>query len=495
MVNKRRRKKELLQALNEASDYPQWLDAARALDELNGALAWRATESSRFYDYRNIRKRLNRLRALRKKGDNHGLLFALNEGIHGNMGGMGRPLLYNRAYTGTKILIEEYVDEISSALVYLADLDDPEISFSEKLDFFRRASHCYGRTALMLSGGATLATFHIGVIRALLEQQLVPTVLSGSSAGALVAAVLGTHHDDELKEMLQPHRLIVKASQEASILERLLMQQKGALTAKDLRRNIARLIPDLTFQEAFELTGRKINVSVAPADVHQTSRLLNAVASPNVLIRSAVLASTAIPGVFPPVTLQARNAQGKRQTYLPGRQWVDGSMTDDLPAKRLSRLYGVNHFIVSLVNPLALPFARRQKDEEQTLLSLAGQIGHYAVRESLQAYQNFSRRYISGWKNFNLGLNTLHSLMDQQYSGDINIVLDLWHVKPLKFLAELTEDEASTLIAAGEQATWPKIAMIRNCTRISQTLDQILERYDTREHQLLEETDATAGSN
>ena len=35
----------------------------------------------------------------------------------------------------------------------------------------------------------------------------------------------------------------------------------------------------------------------------QKSRLLNAIASPNVLIRSAVMASCAIPGVFPPVVM------------------------------------------------------------------------------------------------------------------------------------------------------------------------------------------------
>jgi predicted acylesterase/phospholipase RssA len=48
---------------------------------------------------------------------------------------------------------------------------------------------------------------------------------------------------------------------------------------------------------------------------------------------------------------------GKRVPYLPGRKWVDGSVTHDLPSKRLSRLYGVNHHIVSQANPLITPFA------------------------------------------------------------------------------------------------------------------------------------------
>ncbi len=478
-------RRELEKQLADAESYAEWYEIADTLDEPSKAKAWRQKEESRFYDYRSIRRRLERLRRLRKKKDNRGLLFALNEGIHGNMGGIGRPALYMRAYTGTKILITDYVEEVSDALVHLANVNDTDISFSDKLDFFRRASHCFGRSALMLSGGATLATFHVGVLKVLLEHNLIPAVISGSSAGALVAAVAGTHSDQELAELFQSSELIVQASREANLLERLLMQPQSKISTADLKKNIARLVPDLTFQQAFELTGRKINISVAPADVHQTSRLLNAVASPNVCIRSAVMASTAIPGVFPSVALRAKDEDGRTKPYLSNRRWVDGSMSDDLPAKRLSRMYGVNHFIVSMVNPLALPFAKREKDEEKNLLTLAGQIGHYAVKESLHAYRGFSRRYIPNWKRTNLGLNTLHSLIDQKYLGDINIVLDLWHVQPLKFLSELSQDEANTLVLAGERATWPKIPMIENCTRISGVLDDILEDYDAREHTLL----------
>ena len=38
--------------------------------------------------------RLRALQEYREKGDDEGLLFALNEGIHGNMGGMGKSILY-----------------------------------------------------------------------------------------------------------------------------------------------------------------------------------------------------------------------------------------------------------------------------------------------------------------------------------------------------------------------------------------------------------------
>jgi TAG lipase / steryl ester hydrolase / phospholipase A2 / LPA acyltransferase len=64
--------------------------------------------------------------------------------------------------------------------------------------------------------------------------------------------------------------------------------------------------------------------------------------SPNVYVRAAVMASCAVPGVFPPVMLMAKNQHGERQPYLPTRKWVDGSIADDLPAKRLQRLYRTN---------------------------------------------------------------------------------------------------------------------------------------------------------
>ena len=50
----------------------------------------------------------------------------------------------------------------------------------------------------------------------------------------------------------------------------------------------------------------------------------------------------------------AKNTRGERLPYVASRKWVDGSIADDLPAKRLARLYGVNHFITSQTNPVVL---------------------------------------------------------------------------------------------------------------------------------------------
>jgi len=470
---------ELAERLDGAESYAQWSEAAQRHDELSGALRWRQRDQSSRYDYAQIRLRLDRLRALRVKQDYQGLLFTLNEGIHGNMGGMGRGSLYQRAKFGTKTLIEQYIEEICDSLVTLAELDDSIIGINEKLDFFYRANICYGRSALMLSGGGVLGFYHMGVVKTLVEQRLLPRVISGSSAGSLVAGIVGTHNDSELEEFYTPSLVRTEAQREASVLARL-FGGGGQIDITELRDIIARLIPDLTFQEAYHLTGRQISITVAPAEPHQRSRLLNAITSPNVFIRSAVEASCAVPGVFPPVMLMAKNVHGEAQPYLPSRRWVDGSIADDLPAKRLSRLYSTNHFIVSMINPLITPFLNPQGSENRSRLRRAlGELGVGVSREVLNFYRGVVQKDGERWPRLNLLVNGIHSLIDQDYSGDVNIVPKFRWYNPSKLISHLSEEELLDLMRAGEQATYPHVETIRTCTRISRLMEEILERFES----------------
>jgi NTE family protein len=102
--------------LIKASTYDEWTKAAMAQDERMGGAKWRRTDKSTLYDYEVIKRRLEEVRALRASGDPHRLLFYLNEGIHGNMGGMGNPALYHRSRFGTKDLITSYINELGEAL-------------------------------------------------------------------------------------------------------------------------------------------------------------------------------------------------------------------------------------------------------------------------------------------------------------------------------------------------------------------------------------------
>jgi len=464
--------------IDKATTYDEWSKAAQKMDDASGASDWKKEDRSTRFDHKSIRIRLERLRKVRESGDPHEVLFTLNEGIHGNMGGMGHHNLYTVAKFGTKNLIVEYIDEIIDALHFIAKVPDSEISFHEKLDFFNRASHCYGRSALMLSGGGAIGPFHLGVTKALMEQSLLPSVISGSSAGSFVAAVIGTHTDEELKEFFDPANLVRTSDR---FVESNMAPLRGnqRIGLEHLKEQIADWVPDMTFQEAFEKTGRHINISVAPAEIMQTSRLLNATTSPNVFIREAVQASCAIPGIFPPVVLAAKNAAGERQKYLPQRRWVDGSVTDDLPAKRLSRLYGVNHFIVSLINPIVL-WSVTDPMEGKGVAAQTWDIYQRGVKEWLRATQPITMRLTRNLYPLNLLLKMSYSVATQNYSYDVNIMPRRKFWDPRKLLSVLSEEETRYLITEGEAATWPKIEMIRNSSKISAVLDKILVDYEHR---------------
>jgi predicted acylesterase/phospholipase RssA len=189
------------------------------------------------------------------------------------------------------------------------------------------------------------------------------------------------------------------------------------------------------------------------------------------------MASCAVPGVFPPVILSARNVYGDSQPYLPARKWVDGSISDDLPAKRLGRLYSTNHSIVSMVNPIVLPFLNSGIAKSR-LLSAAGKWGVELTREALNLYRQQVQRQVGEWPRFNWFMNMVHSLLDQNYSGDINIVPHFRLTDLTKVLSHITEDEMMMLMKEGEAATWPEMRAIETCTKISRTLDDILERFE-----------------
>ncbi len=476
-MSNKRKLKALTAVMESATSYDQWRAAAIEHDELSGMADWREVEQTDLYDHAQIRLRLDRLRNLRARDDYQGLLFALNEGIHGNMGGMGKSVLYRMAKFGTKRLIEEYIAEIDASLRLIAELDDDVIPVQQKVEFFYRCNVCFGRSALMLSGGGALGFLHLGVINVLVEQGLLPRVISGSSAGSLVAGVLACHLDSEMEAFREPSLIQSEVKREASFFRRLFMGAGPHMTTEDLEQLIERLVPDMTFEEAYAKTGRQVSITVAPAEPHQRSRLLNAVTSPNVYIRSAVMASCAVPGVFPPVMLMAKNVHGEPQPYLPGRRWVDGSVADDLPAKRLSRLFSTNHYIVSMVNPIATAFI--SKDEDRGALArAAGTLGVGIGREVLNFYRDLAQKRGDNWPRFNMIVHGMHALLDQEYTGDINIVPSFRMANPARLLSHLDEKELLNLIGFGEQACFEKVEAIRRCTSISRTIEEILYRFE-----------------
>lgn len=477
-AKKRRRK-----GMAAATSYDEWKVAAIAYDKRSGLTSWKADDRSEAFDYTSIRRRLDRLRKLRKKKNYAGVLFALNEGVHGNIDGMGRAELYKKAKFGTKQLIVDYVDEVAEALKLIASPAADDIPRKERMDFFHRAQHCNGCSALMMSGAGSLLFFHIGVVKALWQQGLLPDILSGSSGGAIVGSLVSAQNDKDLENIFDPANLVQEIERDQSLFRHLEALKPSIATADEVRAVLERLIPDLTFLEAYKRTGRHLNVSIAAAERHQTSRLLNAITTPNVYIRDAIMASAAVPGFFPPVALTAKNDLGERQAYMPSRKWVDGSLSHDLPAKRLARLYGANHFIVSQVNPHIFPFIT-DTTGEQGLMSTIKLAGKRTVREWINATASIMQKPLSLSPAASRVTSVALGIINQDYVGDINILPDKRFFNPLKLLAHRSTEEIIELIEMGEKATWPKIEMIRVQTKISRTLSTILKDFDRRAPQV-----------
>ncbi len=473
------RLKKLQLVIDKAENYSEWREAAIEYDIASGMSEWQRRQVSSLYDHQLIRSRLSRLRDLRRQNEDTSLLYSLNEGIHGNLGGMGKFALYQKAKFGTKHLITDYIDEIVASLIHIAD--SSSIGFANKLDFFRRASHCFGRSALMLSGGATQGIFHIGVVKALFEQNLLPNVISGSSAGSIMAAVLATHSDDELDELLSMDS--IKLETMKFLGWRKIFKGDPLMDAGHLENAVATHVPDITFEEAFEKTKRRVNISISPAQYQHESRLLNSITSPNVFIRKGVMASCAVPGIYPPVTLTAKNIDNETHPYNPTRQWIDGTITDDLPAKRLSRIYGVNHYIASQINPHVLPFIT-EKGAEKPMTHVIGEFTAKSVKHIVGNFLHQGREKIKS-PSIGIILTQLHAMVAQDYSADITIYPDHRLTNPMKLFVDPSDEEIAGLIKAGERATWPKLEMIRNCTKISRALDSILDDLEKEEYQRL----------
>jgi TAG lipase / steryl ester hydrolase / phospholipase A2 / LPA acyltransferase len=467
--------RELKRELRNAVDYRSWREAAGELDSRTGLNDWKEDDTSDHYDWRLIRSRLRQIRQMREDGQYTKLFYHLRQGLHWNLGNLGNPELYGVAQLGTKQLVAEYVNEVSAALEALVDLDHPQIPHHEKLRFFHELAQSYGRSALMLSGGATLGLFHVGVVKALYREGVLPSVMSGSSAGSVVAATVGTRSADEVEDLLDPENAYYSFWRILPL--RHILRSGGLMDQSQLKRAIAKNVKDLTFEEAHQLSGRIVNITVSPAGLNQPPRLLNHLTFPYLYLREAVLASCAVPLLFPPVMLMTRDQNSARVPYMPLLRWNDGSLKSDLPTLRMRRLHNVNHFIVSQTNPHVLPFISKGEPGRRGLLNSATEFARSSALGSAKNVVDLVRG-TTPFGGLRKTLDTASAILDQDYRGNINIFPEVSLWRYANVTTNPSMESIKRFMLEGERATWPRIEMIRNQTLISQTLDACVERLE-----------------
>ena len=477
-----KRIKQLKQQLDNARNYQHWSDAAQTLDELENRLSWKNNIASDVYNYELLSDRLKILRKYKESGRVVDLSRALREGLHHDLGNMGDMRLYQQCYFGTKGLIENYIKEVCECLDFLCDTQIEGMTSAKKLDFFKDILLSFGRPALLLSGGASLGAFHIGVVKALWEQDLLPQVITGSSAGSIIAATLGTHSDEELPALFDPTRHTMKAWRWLGLLSGI--RGKGFMDQKQLQDYIRSYVGEYTMQEAYEKTGRSINISVSPVQHFQKERLLSGYTSPYILMWSAALASCAVPSVFPPVKLLKKDKDGHNVPYMPRLRWVDGSVVSDLPIERLMHLYDVNYSIVSQTNPHVVPFLQENQNQGGKKLSeLPMALAKAEFKFHGRAIFDYLRKNVNSQVVRQVS-GQCYSMMTQNYYGDVTIAPQYKLKHFARMMSNPNPEFIRELMLEGERATWPKLSMIRTHAKISKTLEHCIARLkqDVRTH-------------
>ena len=168
--------------------------------------------------------------------------------------------------------------------------------------------------AFVLSGGASLGAIQVGMLRALVERDIRPDVIVGTSVGAINGAFVasrGLTADavDELSEIwLGMRRGRVFPAEPLTGFLGFLGARRNLVPAGALRRLITRHVEHDRLEDlptplhviaCDVLTGREVRLSSGP-------------------LVEAILASAAIPGIFPPVKWH-------------GRLLIDGGVANNTP--------------------------------------------------------------------------------------------------------------------------------------------------------------------
>jgi len=159
------------------------------------------------------------------------------------------------------------------------------------------------KIGIALSGGGSRGIAHLGVLKALEEMGIKISVISGTSAGSIVASLYAYGlSPDQIFEQVR-HLSLFKSVRPA-------WSWAGLLTMDGLKELIKKNIPENNFNAL------KIPLTIAATEIRKGE--INYFTSGE--LAEAIVASCSIPAVFNPVQLN-------------GGLYVDGGLLDNLPAR------------------------------------------------------------------------------------------------------------------------------------------------------------------
>jgi NTE family protein len=189
--------------------------------------------------------------------------------------------------------------------------------------------------AFVLAGGGSLAATHVGMLRALAESGIEPDLIVGTSAGAINAFHYAADPSENglgrLRDLWHGlRRKDVFPINLRDIARGLIGSRDGFVSPDRLRAYLLDQVGDLRLEDA------KIPVHIVATDLAEGEPIVIS-GGPAV---PALLASAAMPGVFPPVRLN-------------GRALVDGAVTADTPIRQAEALGATEIYVLPTIGPKA----------------------------------------------------------------------------------------------------------------------------------------------
>jgi NTE family protein len=191
----------------------------------------------------------------------------------------------------------------------------------------------------VLSGGANLGSLHVGMLQALLEAGLKPDIIVGTSIGAVNAAHLAADPSLENVDRLRECWCKVRARDIFPLSPRqnarALFRQGGFFATHRWRKFLTDRLPYETFDET------AVPLRITATDYEEGQSVVFDSGS----VVDAVMATTALPAVFPP-------------HEIDGHYYIDGAISDQLPLK-VALEAGADTVYVMAVNVPSPPLDRR----------------------------------------------------------------------------------------------------------------------------------------
>jgi len=191
----------------------------------------------------------------------------------------------------------------------------------------------------VLSGGANLGSVHVGMVQALLEAGIKPDVIVGTSIGAVNAGHLAA--DPSLDQVAELRELWCDArAREIFPLNpianaRALFREGAMFSSHYWRRFVERRAPYENIEDA------AVTLRITATDYEEGQSVCFDSGS----LVDAIMASTALPGIFPP--------------YRIGDRWfIDGAVSEQLPL-RAALECGADTIYVMAVSVPSPPPGRR----------------------------------------------------------------------------------------------------------------------------------------